>query len=82
LRCWVNGELRQNSNTSDMIFPVKYLVSYLSHCMTLEPGDIICTGTPEGVISGMKEKNWLKDGDEVTIEVEKLGRLTNIMVRA
>jgi 2-keto-4-pentenoate hydratase/2-oxohepta-3-ene-1,7-dioic acid hydratase in catechol pathway len=82
LHCWVNGELRQNSNTSDMIFPVKYLISYLSHCMTLEPGDIICTGTPEGVISGMKEKNWLKDGDEVTIEVEKLGRLTNIMVRA
>ena len=81
LRCWVNGELRQNSNTADMIFPVKYLVSYLSHCMTLEPGDIICTGTPEGVISGMKEKNWLKDGDEVTIEVEKLGRLTNVMVR-
>jgi 2-keto-4-pentenoate hydratase/2-oxohepta-3-ene-1,7-dioic acid hydratase in catechol pathway len=47
--------------------------------MTLEPGDIIVTGTPEGVIAGMKEQVWVKPGDEVVVEVEKLGRLANIM---
>lgn len=80
LRCWVNGELRQNSHTSDMIFDCAYLVHYISQHMTLEPGDIISTGTPEGVILGMKEKNWLKPGDEVTVEIDRLGRLTNRMV--
>lgn len=79
LQTWVNGELRQNSNTSDMIFTVAQIVSYISRYMTLEPGDVIITGTPEGVILGMKEKQWLKPGDEVTVEVEKLGRLTNKM---
>jgi 2-keto-4-pentenoate hydratase/2-oxohepta-3-ene-1,7-dioic acid hydratase in catechol pathway len=79
LRCWVNGELRQNSNTADMIFPVAYLISYLSQYMTLEPGDVIVTGTPEGVIFGMKEQVWLRPGDEVSVEVEGLGRLTNLM---
>ena len=81
LRCWVNGELRQNSNTADMIFSVAELVSYISQYITLEPGDLISTGTPEGVILGMKEKVWLKPGDEVSVEVEKLGRLTNMMSR-
>jgi 2-keto-4-pentenoate hydratase/2-oxohepta-3-ene-1,7-dioic acid hydratase in catechol pathway len=80
IRCWVNGALRQNSNTADMIFSVAYLVSYISQYMTLEPGDVISTGTPEGVILGMKEKKWLMPGDEVTIEIEGLGRLTNTMV--
>lgn len=79
LQTWVNGELRQNSNTSDMIFTVAQIVSYISRYITLEPGDVIITGTPEGVILGMKEKQWLKPGDEVTVEVEKLGRLTNKM---
>jgi 2-keto-4-pentenoate hydratase/2-oxohepta-3-ene-1,7-dioic acid hydratase in catechol pathway len=80
IRCWVNGALRQNSNTADMIFSVAYLVSYISQYMTLEPGDVISTGTPEGVVFGMKEKIWLKPGDEVTIEIAGLGRLTNIMI--
>jgi 2-keto-4-pentenoate hydratase/2-oxohepta-3-ene-1,7-dioic acid hydratase in catechol pathway len=80
LRTWVNGELRQNSNTSDMVFSVAQLVSYVSQYITLEPGDVILTGTPEGVILGMKEKVWLKAGDEVTLEVEGLGRLTNSMI--
>ena len=80
IRCWVNGELRQNSSTSDMIFSVAYLVSYISQYMTLEPGDVISTGTPEGVVFGMKEKVWLKPGDEVTIEVAGLGRLTTTMI--
>lgn len=81
LGCWVNGQLRQNSNTSDMIFSVAQIISYASRYMTLEPGDVISTGTPEGVIQGMKEKVWLKPGDEVTVEVEKLGKLTNVMSR-
>jgi 2-keto-4-pentenoate hydratase/2-oxohepta-3-ene-1,7-dioic acid hydratase in catechol pathway len=80
LRCWLNGDLRQNSNTSDMIFSVAEIVSYASQVMTLEPGDIISTGTPEGVILGMNPKVWMKPGDEVTVEVEKLGKLTNRMV--
>jgi 2-keto-4-pentenoate hydratase/2-oxohepta-3-ene-1,7-dioic acid hydratase in catechol pathway len=80
IRCWVNRDLRQNSSTSDMIFSVAYLVSYISQYMTLEPGDVISTGTPEGVVLGMKEKHWIKPGDEVTIEITGLGRLTNPMV--
>jgi len=80
LYCWVNGELRQNSNTSDMIFSVAESISYISQYMTLKPGDVISTGTPEGVVLGMKEKNWLKPGDEVTVEVEGLGKCTNRMV--
>ncbi|MED0669960.1 fumarylacetoacetate hydrolase family protein [Aneurinibacillus aneurinilyticus] len=81
IRTWVNGEVRQDSNTSDMIFYCDEIVSYISKHMTLYPGDIILTGTPEGVILGYPENDriWLKDGDEVTVEIEKLGRLTNIM---
>ncbi len=80
VRCWLNGELRQNSNTADMVFSVPELVSYISDFMTLEPGDLISTGTPQGVILGMAEKVWLKPGDEVVVEVEGMGRLTNRMV--
>jgi len=80
IRCWLNGELRQNSNTNDMVFTVEQLVSYISQYMTLEPGDLISTGTPQGVILGMKEKNWMKPGDRVEIEVEGLGKLFNPMV--
>ncbi|WP_134701321.1 fumarylacetoacetate hydrolase family protein [Ammoniphilus sp. YIM 78166] len=79
VRTYVNGEVRQDSHTSDMIFHCEEIVSYISQYMTLEPGDIILTGTPEGVILGYPKEQqvWLKDGDEVTIEIEKLGRLTN-----
>jgi 2-keto-4-pentenoate hydratase/2-oxohepta-3-ene-1,7-dioic acid hydratase in catechol pathway len=80
LSCWVNGELRQNSNTADMIFSVAECISYISQYMTLKPGDVISTGTPEGVVMGMTEKNWLKPGDEVVVEVEGLGKCTNCMV--
>ncbi|GAB4517742.1 MAG: fumarylacetoacetate hydrolase family protein [Anaerolineae bacterium] len=80
VRCWLNGELRQNSNTADMIFSVAEIISYASQYMTLEPGDIISTGTPEGVILGMSEKVWMKPGDEVTVEIGNLGRLTNTLV--
>jgi len=77
IECHVNGEVRQSSNTSDMVFNCKQLVSYISRYMTLKPGDIIFTGTPEGVISGYpKEKRvWLKPGDKITTAIEKLGEL-------
>jgi 2-keto-4-pentenoate hydratase/2-oxohepta-3-ene-1,7-dioic acid hydratase in catechol pathway len=79
IRAYLNGELRQNSNTSDMIFACNEIVSYISQHMTLEPGDIILTGTPEGVILGFPEDKqvWLKEGDKVTIEIDQLGSLTN-----
>lgn len=80
LKCWVNGEQRQSSNTRDMVFSVAEMISDLSQIMTLEPGDLIYTGTPEGVILGMQEKVWLKPGDEISCEVEGLGVLTNELV--
>ncbi|MCC6778532.1 MAG: fumarylacetoacetate hydrolase family protein [Hyphomicrobiales bacterium] len=78
IECRVNGEVRQSSNTSDMVFNCKQLVSYASRYMTLKPGDIIFTGTPEGVISGYpKDKQvWLKPGDKIATSIEKLGDLT------
>ncbi len=80
LTCTLNGELRQNSNTADMIFSVAEIISFLSKYMTLEPGDLILTGTPEGVIMGLPEKKWLKPGDIVRVEIEKLGYSENRMV--
>ena len=80
LRCWLNGKLHQDSSTSDMIFSVAQIVSYISRHFPLEPGDIIPTGTPEGVIMGRKEKHWMKPGDETIVEVEGLGQLRNVMV--
>lgn len=79
LRTYVNGELRQSSNTENMIFSIAHMISDLSKVMTLEPGDVIFTGTPEGVIAGMKEKNWLKAGDEIVCEVDEVGRLVNLI---
>ncbi len=80
LTCSLNGELRQNSNTSDMIFSVAEIIEFLSRYMTLEPGDLILTGTPEGVIMGLPEKKWLRSGDVVKVEIEKLGYSQNRMV--
>lgn len=73
----VNGETRQSSNTSDMVFNTRYLVSYISRHMTLRAGDIIYTGTPEGVIQGkpVDKRVWLKAGDKVVSSLEKLGEL-------
>lgn len=81
LTCYVNGELRQSSNTADMVFSVAEIISDLSHIMTLKPGDIVITGTPEGVAMGLPSKPWLEHGDEVVCAIEKLGVLTNRMVR-
>ena len=77
LECRVNGEVRQSSNTSDMVFNCASLIVYISRHFTLKPGDIIFTGTPEGVIAGYpKEKQvWLRAGDRLTSNIEKLGEL-------
>lgn len=82
LKTTVNGEVRQHSNTSDMIFDCQQLIAYISQHMTLYPGDLIMTGTPEGVILGMpmEDRVYLQPGDEVTVEVEKLGALTTYFV--
>jgi 2-keto-4-pentenoate hydratase/2-oxohepta-3-ene-1,7-dioic acid hydratase in catechol pathway len=79
LRLSVNGEQRQSSNTGNMIFGVAHLVSFLSQAMTLEPGDLIATGTPFGVALGMKPPVWLKDGDVCETEIDGIGALRNPM---
>jgi 2-keto-4-pentenoate hydratase/2-oxohepta-3-ene-1,7-dioic acid hydratase in catechol pathway len=80
IKLWVNGQLRQNSNTSRMIFAIPTLVSYLSQLVTLEPGDVIATGTPPGVGYTRKPPVFLQGGDEVAIEIEGVGRLSNPVV--
>jgi 2-keto-4-pentenoate hydratase/2-oxohepta-3-ene-1,7-dioic acid hydratase in catechol pathway len=76
----VNGDVRQNSSSSNMVIPVRRIISALSRTMTLEPGDIISTGTPAGVAMSMKEPKYLKDGDVVEISIEKLGMIKNRIV--
>lgn len=73
----VNGEIRQNGNTADMIFDIETLIASLSEGMTLEPGDIIATGTPAGVGYAMDPPSFLKDGDTVTCNISGIGTLTN-----
>ncbi len=80
VRSRVNGQLRQESSTADMIFPVAALIADLSRGMTLEPGDIIATGTPAGVGMGMKPPTWLQPGDLVEVEVDAIGVLSNLVV--
>ena len=78
----VNGQLRQNSNTADMIFSTAQIISDLSRHFTLQPGDLIFTGTPEGVMHGYPadQKDWLKPGDEVEVTIEGIGTLRNTFV--
>ena len=76
----VNGETMQNSNTSDMIFSTARTIAILSEIMTLEPGDMIATGTPSGVAHARKPPAWMKAGDTVEVEVEKIGVLRNPVV--
>ena len=73
----VNGEIRQNSSTKHMMFPVADIISIVSQYVTLEPGDIILTGTPEGVGKGMNPPQYLKAGDEVKVSIEGIGTLAN-----
>jgi 2-keto-4-pentenoate hydratase/2-oxohepta-3-ene-1,7-dioic acid hydratase in catechol pathway len=74
MRLWVNGELRQDGNSGNMIFGVAHLIWYLSQFMVLRPGDVINTGTPSGVALGLAGHPYLRDGDVVELEIEKLGR--------
>jgi 2-keto-4-pentenoate hydratase/2-oxohepta-3-ene-1,7-dioic acid hydratase in catechol pathway len=76
----VNGETMQDSNTSDMIFSTARTIALLSEFMTLEPGDVIATGTPSGVAHAREPPTWMKAGDTVAVEVERIGVLTNPVV--
>jgi len=77
IKTWVNGELRQDGNTHDMIFSVAQIIHHLSRIMTLEPCDIIAAGTPSGVAMAMKTPKWLKADDTVRIEIDGIGILEN-----
>lgn len=79
LECSVNGELRQKDNTNDLIFDIPYIISYISEFITLEPGDLIFTGTPAGV--GATQGKLLKDGDILSTTIEGIGRMENKCVR-
>jgi len=82
IKCSVNGQVMQDSNTSEMIYRIPYLIEYLSAAFTLLPGDVIATGTPHGVGAFREPPIWLKSGDTVTVEVEGLGALVNQCVVA
>jgi ureidoglycolate lyase len=77
LRCLVNGEVRQDSNTRHLVFDVWAQIEHLSQAMTLEPGDLIFTGTPGGIGAAMNPRRFLKAGDRVRVEIEGLGALDN-----
>ncbi|MGA0601496.1 fumarylacetoacetate hydrolase family protein [Caulobacter sp. KR2-114] len=77
IRCQVNGETRQHSNTRHLVFDLWAQIEHLSQAMTLEPGDLIFTGTPGGIGAAMKPMRFLKDGDRVRVEIEGLGALDN-----
>lgn len=81
IRCEVNGELRQSGNTREMIFDIATIISYVSKHITLSPGDVIFSGTPEGVIIGYPEEEqvWLKSGDKVAVSIENIGELVNVL---
>jgi 2-keto-4-pentenoate hydratase/2-oxohepta-3-ene-1,7-dioic acid hydratase in catechol pathway len=79
VQAWVNGELRQDEVCGDMVFGVEELIAYLSRALTLEPGDVILTGTPSGVGLGFKPPQWLAVGDEVDVELTGMGRLHSVV---
>jgi len=75
----LNGELMQEGNTDNLVFPVRQLIAILSECMTLEPGDVVVTGTPAGVGYARQPPVWMKAGDTIEIEVAGLGKLINVV---
>jgi acylpyruvate hydrolase len=77
IRTTLNGQVMQNDTTANMIFDVPFTISYISHIATLEVGDVILTGTPEGVGFARKPPVYMQDGDVVSVEIERLGVLTN-----
>ena len=76
----VNGEERQRHRLDDMIFDVPAIIRFISTGRTIKQGTVIMTGTPSGVIAGMRDKVWLKNGDMVEVTIEKIGRIKNRMV--
>jgi 2-keto-4-pentenoate hydratase/2-oxohepta-3-ene-1,7-dioic acid hydratase in catechol pathway len=80
VRLWVNDELRQDGNTSDLVFDIPAIIEALSATMTLLPGDVIATGTPAGVAMAFDPPKWLRSGDRVRIEIEGIGALENPVV--
>lgn len=80
IRCRVNGELRQEAPAGDMLFPIAKQIEHLTAAFTLEPGDLIFTGTPAGVAMAMPEPRWLKAGDEVEVEIDRIGRIASRIV--
>ncbi len=82
VRCWVNGELRQDARTADLIFDIPTLIETCSRGITLHPGDVIATGTPAGVGLGMTPPTFLRDGDVVRIAIDGLGEIENRFVDA
>ena len=80
VRCWVNGELRQDARTTDLIFDIPTLIETCSRGITLYPGDVLATGTPAGVGMGLNPPRWLKHGDVVKIEIDGLGGIENRFV--
>ncbi len=82
IKCWVNGELRQSANTRDLIFDVPTIISTISAGITLQPGDVIATGTPAGVGVGFKPPKYLTSGDIVRVEIRGVGVLENIFSEA
>ena len=77
IQCWLNGQLMQDSNTNMIVFKIPTLISFFSKHFTLLPGDIILTGTPHGVGAFRDPSVYMKDGDEVAVEIENIGRLVN-----
>jgi 5-carboxymethyl-2-hydroxymuconate isomerase len=80
ISCRVNGETMQDASTGDMIFGVAELIAYVTETMTLEPGDVLATGTPPGVALGRADGRYLQRGDTVEVEIERVGVLTNPVV--
>jgi 5-carboxymethyl-2-hydroxymuconate isomerase len=80
IRAVLNGQTMQDSNTSNQIFGVRDVISFVSQAITLVPGDLIITGTPAGVGAFRDPKVWLQPGDEITIEIDGLGSITNPVV--
>ena len=76
----VNGEERQNDTTANMMFPINFLIAYLSQFYLLKPGDLIATGTPNGAGARFNPPKWLKPGDTVEVEVEGIGILRNEVI--
>jgi 2-keto-4-pentenoate hydratase/2-oxohepta-3-ene-1,7-dioic acid hydratase in catechol pathway len=80
ISCEINGTILQDSNTRELIFKIPALIEFLSSVMTLEPGDVISTGTPAGVGFAHKPPRWLKEGDEMIVRIQGVGALRNPVV--